>query len=137
MNAVRIYHKMQKIRMTDKSFTEKPSMLETLFGTDRISRAEVREIWLQGIETGIFHGLQMASLEGQRIELDNRPKTRLQDEFVRKFFALCEQYGCGIQIDPKDGGLCVVDRNYSRAVMAGHYSEPKEISITDRPRLVI
>jgi len=113
-----IFKRMQEIRMTDKSFTEKPSFWELLLGkSNLISQEEAREIWFKGRETGMRDGIHMVNLEGQRIMLDNSPKTRLQNEFLQKHYELCAKYGCAIQFHPEHG-MCVVDRNHGRAMMA-------------------
>lgn len=114
-----IKQKMNEIRKTDKSFMEKTTIFELVFGSDKISRAEAREIWLKGRETGMWDGIHMVNLEGQRIMLDRSPKTRLQDEFLQKHYELCARYGCAIQFHPEHG-MCVIDRNYGRATMAEH-----------------
>lgn len=111
-----IKQRMNEIRRTDKSFMEKPTILEMIFGTVKISRAEAREIWFQGREVGMWDGIHMVNIEGQRLMLDNSPKTRLQNEFLQKHYELCARYGCAIQFHPEHG-MCVVDRNHGRAQM--------------------
>ena len=91
-------------RTHDKSFTDKG-----LFGmTPKFSQSEVREIWLSGIKYGMEQGLYMASLEGQRININNNIKNERQKEFYNKFLELANKYECAIQYHPSEG-MCVID----------------------------
>ena len=124
---------MREIRETDTSFTEKPTILESLFGGDSVSRREVRDIWLKGIEVGMGEGIHIASLEGQRIELGQSVKTSFQSEFLWKFHELCHKYGCAIQFHP-DHGMCVVDRYYGNgAIGEGNHVLMEELISKNPP----
>lgn len=101
---------MADINAKDSSFTERPTFIERLLGLHKISREEVREIYMRGIQTGMEEGIRMVRLEGQMIMLNESAKTRLQNEFLQKIHDLCAKYGCTIQWHP-DHGLCVVTRN--------------------------
>ncbi len=95
-------------RLNDKSFTEKSSFLESLFGRgDSYSQHEVREIWFQGIEHGIGIGLQKASVEGQRIELTANTNNQKHKEFLEKFYKLANEYSCAIQYHPNHGMMII------------------------------
>jgi hypothetical protein len=69
----RIFHQEMK---DDKSFLEKESGLQMLFGGIRYSKLEARDIWHRGVKLGIEIGLRKASLEGQRIELRENSDSR-------------------------------------------------------------
>jgi len=99
----RIFQAMQEIKKTDKSFTEKG-----LFGPPKYKQVDVREIWFQGIALGMKEGINMSSLEGQRIDLYNNCKTSEQKEFLEKFYKLSEEYNCAIAFHPQNG-MCVID----------------------------
>ena len=58
----------------DTSFQEHETILSLLFGTIKYSKQEMRETWNRGIKLGIKIGLDRASLEGQRIELNHNTK---------------------------------------------------------------
>ena len=107
-----VYKKMAAISARDNSFTEQPTFIERLFGLHKISRDEVRQIYLRGIQTGLEEGIRMVRLEGQMMMLNESAETRLQKEFLQKFHELCAKYNYSIQWH-LDNGLCVVDRNYS------------------------
>lgn len=92
----------------DSSFTEKTNFLSVLFGTHKYSQSEVREIWKRGIKLGIETGLTKAGLEGQKIELLNNANER-QKEFIKKFYALSEEYMCSIQYHSRIG-MVIIDR---------------------------
>lgn len=95
----------------DKSFQEKPTGLELLFGFNYKHRAELRETLRRGIKYGIEIGLRKSSLEGQKIELYQNVKDQRQKEFLDKFYSLSNEYGCAIQYHP-ELGMVVIDKNY-------------------------
>lgn len=100
---------MAEICVRDNSFTEQPTFIERLLGLHKISREEVRQIYLRGIQTGLEEGVRMVRPEGQMIMLNESARTRLQNEFLLKFHELCTKYGCAIQFHPEHG-LCIVAR---------------------------
>ena len=91
----------------DTSFQERESGLSLLFGSTRYSKQEMRETWHRGIKQGIEIGLRKASLEGQRIELNNNTTDGKHKEFVEKFYQLAEEYKCAIQYHPEIGMVVV------------------------------
>ena len=54
------------------------------------------------------HGIEMAGLPGQKIDLYNNCKKPRQKDFLDKFYKLCEEYNCAVAYSPQDG-MCVVD----------------------------
>lgn len=100
----RIFYAIQEMKKNDQSFTEKPF----LGITPKYSQGEVRDIWFQGIALGMSHGLDMATLQGQRIDLTENCKEPRHREFLEKFYRLAEEYNCAISFHPHKG-MCVVD----------------------------
>lgn len=98
-----------KWKETDKSFMEKPSPLEAIFGNRTYSEKEVRQIWHTGVSCGISIGLDNAPLEGRKIELMSRGTSQKHKEFLRKHYELLNEYGCVIQYNPYEGGMCIID----------------------------
>ena len=96
----------------DTSFRDNSpsSIKEFLFGVS-YSNLHMKETWDMGIKHGIEIGLNRASLEGQRIELDNNTKEGKNKEFLKKFYKLVEEYECDIQYHSKIG-MVVIDRKY-------------------------
>ena len=107
---LRIDHIYQEEMKDDKSFQERPTALELLFGFNYKHRAELKETWRLGIKHGIAIGLRKASLEGQKIELYQNVKDQRQKEFLDKFYSLSNEYGYAIQYHP-ELGMVVVDKN--------------------------
>jgi hypothetical protein len=99
----RIEQIMNEQEQSDKSFLEKDSALSSLFGQNKYTKQEMRETWLRGIRHGVEIGLFKASLEGQKIELQRSAEDEKHAEFIRKFYALAEEYGCAIQYHPIHG----------------------------------
>ena len=95
----------------DTSFQERETGLSLLFGTTKYSKHEMRETWDRGIKHGIEIGLNRASLEGQRIELNHNTKEGKNKEFLEKVYKLAEEYKCAIQYHPQIG-MVVLDREY-------------------------
>lgn len=93
----------------DNSFQKKENWLSLLFDGNRYTRKDMRETWENGVKTGIEIGLRRGSLEGQRIELDDNTIDVRQREFLNRYYALAEEYGCVIQYHP-DFGMVVVSR---------------------------
>lgn len=93
----------------DNSFQKKENWLSLLFDGNRYTRKDMRETWENGVKTGIEIGLRRGSLEGQRIELDDNTIDVRQREFLNRYYALAEEYGCSIQYHP-DFGMVVVSR---------------------------
>ena len=75
----------------------------------RYSQSEMRKTWDNGIKLGIEIGLNRASLEGQRIELNHNTLEGKNKEFLEKFYKLAEEYKCAIQYHPQIG-MVVLDR---------------------------
>jgi len=92
-------------------FQERESGLSLLFGGTKYSKHEMRETWNNGIKLGIEIGLNRASLEGQRIELNHNTPEGKNKEFLEKFYKLAEEYKCAIQYHPQIG-MVVLDREY-------------------------
>lgn len=91
----------------DTSFQDKETTLEVLFGTNRYSKGEMRETWHRGIKHGIEIGLRKASLEGQRIELNQNTTNEKHKEFLEKFYRLAAEYKCAVQYHPEIGMVVV------------------------------
>lgn len=93
----------------DKSFQEKESSLLWLFGSTKYTKEEMKQTWQSGIKHGIEIGLRKASLEGQKIELNQNTIEPKHKEFLEKFYQLADEYKCGIQYHPEIG-MTVVAR---------------------------
>lgn len=91
----------------DKSFQEKEHPLSLIFGTTKYSKQEMRDTWHSGIKYGIEIGLRKASLEGQRIELNNNTLDSKHKEFLEKFYKLADEYKCTVQYHPEIGMVVV------------------------------
>ena len=77
-----VYKKMAAISARDNSFTEQPTFIERLLGLHKISREEVRQIYLRGIQTGLEEGIRMVRLEGQ----DDDAERKRQDPTAERVF---------------------------------------------------
>jgi hypothetical protein len=99
---------MATIKLEDNSFKEKETGLSLLFGGHKYTQSEVREIWFNGIRVGIEHGLNNASLQGQKIEITRNMSNPRHKEFYDKFLELASKYNCQIQYHPLHG-MVVVD----------------------------
>ena len=106
---IRIENIFQEAMKGDTSFQERESGLNLLFGGTKYSKHEMRETWNNGIKLGIEIGLNRASLEGQRIELNHNTPEGKNKEFLEKFYKLAEEYKCAIQYHPQIG-MVVLDR---------------------------
>ena len=95
----------------DTSFQERERGLSLLFGGTKYTKQEMRETWDRGIKLGIEIGLNRASLEGQRIELNHNTPKEKNKEFLEKFYKLAKEYKCAIQYHPQIG-MVVLDREY-------------------------
>lgn len=104
---LRIEHIFREEMKGDTSFQEKESGLSLLFGTNKYSKVEMRETWHRGIKHGIEIGLRKASLEGQRIELNQNTKEGKQKEFLEKLYQLAEEYNCAIQYHLEHGMVVI------------------------------
>lgn len=104
---LRIEHIFREEMEADTSFQEKESGLSLLFGTNKYSKAEMRETWNRGIKHGIEIGLRRASLEGQMIELNHNTPEGKHKEFLEKFYQLADEYKCAIQYHPEVGMIVV------------------------------
>ena len=98
----------------DNSFTDNKqrSIKTAIFGVN-YSKDEMKETWNRGIRYGIEIGLNAASLEGQKIELNANTPDGKNKEFLEKFYKLAEEYGCAIQYHPKLG-MVVLDKKTNR-----------------------
>ena len=97
---------VENIKETDTSFTEKG-----LFGiTPKFKQSEMRETWFLGISEGLEIGMRLASLAGQKVTLDNSPKTEMQTKFLQELADISKKYSCAVQFHPEHG-MCIVDRN--------------------------
>lgn len=101
----RVYLEIQKIKKEDNSYTVKG-----LFGPPSYKQREVREIYLNAIGVGMLRGIEIGSIQGQRIDLTNSCKEPRQKEFLEKFYKLAEEYNCAIIYHPNDG-MVVMDLN--------------------------
>ena len=91
----------------DTSFQEKESGISLLFGAHKYSKQEIRETWERGIKHGIEIGLRKASLDGQRIELNNNTTNEKHNEFIEKLYQLTSEYKCAVQYHPEFGMVVV------------------------------
>ena len=107
---LRIEHIFREQCKGDTSFQEKETGLSLIFGTHKYYKQEMRETWNRGIKHGIEIGLQKASLEGQKIELNNNTHNEKHKEFLEKFYQLAAEYKCSIQYHP-EFGMVVIDRS--------------------------
>ena len=96
----------------DTSFNDNSasSIIEVLFGVN-YSNHDMRDTWNSGIKHGIEIGLNVASLEGQKIELNHNTPEGKNKEFIKKFYKLAEEYKCAIQYHPKKG-MIIMDMEY-------------------------
>ena len=98
-NDGRIFSEIQKAKQTDKSFTEKG-----LFGIrPKFSQSDVRDIYFNAMALGMKRGIEIGSINGQRIDLFDSTTTDKQKEFLEKLYKLQEEYDCGIQYHPIEG----------------------------------
>ena len=104
---LRVEHIFKEEMKDDTSFQEKDSTLNLLFGNNKYSKQEMRETWNRGIKHGIEIGLRKASLEGQKIELNNNITNQNHKEFLEKFYQLANEYKCAIQYHPKYGMIII------------------------------
>jgi hypothetical protein len=67
------------------------------------------------MELGMAQGLAMATLDGQRININTNMKNKRHVAFYDKFLKLAQEYNCAIQYHP-EVGMCVIDldREYDR-----------------------
>jgi|11BtaG_2_1085332.scaffolds.fasta_scaffold63451_2 DNA-binding Lrp family transcriptional regulator len=109
---IRIENIFQEAMKGDTSFQEIQNGLKSrLFGRTKYDRHEMRETWNRGVKLGIEIGLNKASLEGQRIELNHNTSEGKNKEFIEKFYKLAEEYKCAIQYHPQIG-MVVLNREY-------------------------
>lgn len=88
----------------DKSFQERG-----FASLCRFSQNEVRNIWLRAVRQGIEIGLRRASIEGQKIELNQNTKNENHREYLKKFYESSAQHGCAIQYHPQHG-MIIIER---------------------------
>jgi flagellar biosynthesis/type III secretory pathway protein FliH len=91
----------------DTSFQEKESTLNLFIGKPH--KKDLKEVWDMGIKKGIEIGLRKASLEGQKIELNQNTLNEKHREFLKKFYELCAEYNTCIQYHP-EAGMVVLAR---------------------------
>jgi hypothetical protein len=90
----------------DTSFNHKENLLSIIFGGNKYTQQEVKEIWNNGIKLGIEIGLNYGGFEHQMIELkqttdiENNLKHK---DFLEKFYKLAQDYNCVIKYNPKNG----------------------------------
>ena len=104
---LRIEHIFKESMQGDTSFQEKDNGLSLLFGINKYSKQEMRESWNKGIKHGIEIGLRKASLEGQRVELNNNTTNEKHKEVLEKFYQLADEYKCAVQYHPEVGMVVV------------------------------
>lgn len=102
---IRISNTLTEMKKTDTSFTETGFMGIPI----RYKQDAVREIWFQAIELGMERGLDMASLDGQLIDINNNFQNDNQKKFYNEFLKLAEKYNCAIQYHPRYG-MCVLEQ---------------------------
>ncbi len=109
---IRVENIFEEEMRGDTSFSDNSpsSIKEFLFGVN-YSNHDMKKTWHMGIKHGIEIGLNRASLEGQRIELNNNTPKGKNKEFLEKFYKLAEEYKCEIQYHPQIG-MVAVDREY-------------------------
>ena len=100
----------------DKSFLEKPHPLQFFFGSKSYDDLEVRKIWHDGVKVGIEMGLHHASLEGRKVQLNDSAISTKNKNFIEKHQALCYEYGCAIQYNASEGGMCIVDVDWGKPI---------------------
>ncbi len=93
----------------DTSFQERETGFSLLFGGEKYSKHDMRNTWENGIKYGIEIGLQKASLEGQRIELNQNTKDSNHLAFLEKFYRIAEEHNCAIQYHPVLG-MTIISR---------------------------
>lgn len=106
---VRVFHAIMDAKKDDNSFKEKENFFTLLSGGIKYSQAECRDIWFNGMAVGMERGLEMASLEGQKIDVTNNCKVPKHKEFLERFYKLASEYNCAIQYHPHHG-MVVIDR---------------------------
>lgn len=104
---LRIEHIFWEEMKDDKSFQEKEHLLSSLFGRGKYTKEDMKQTWQRGIKHGIEIGLRKASLDGQRIELNNNTTDERHKEFLEKFYQLAAEYKCAVQYHPKVGMVVV------------------------------
>lgn len=111
---IRIEHIFREEMSGDNSFKEKENALSLMFGGIKYSQLEMRDTWQNGIRRGIEIGLRKASLDGQIIELNSNTDNERHKEFLKRFYALAEEFNCAIQYHPEHG-MVVVDLQTNKA----------------------
>jgi Tat protein secretion system quality control protein TatD with DNase activity len=106
----RVRQAIYKEQMDNHSFLEKENFLTLFFGGIKYSQEECRKAWFQAMAIGMEKGLEMASLEGQKIDLYHNCNDPRQKEFLDKFYELAKEYNCAIVYHPNEG-LIVMDLN--------------------------
>lgn len=113
-------HVFNKWVKHDNSFLDRPAglglALEIFFGSRKYSQLEAREIWHLGVKEGISLGLNHASLEGRKIQLDDSAISQKNKDFIQKYRKLAYEYGCAIQYNAEQGGMCVVDVDWGKPI---------------------
>lgn len=104
---LRIEHIFWEEMKDDKSFQEKEHPLSSFFGRAKYTKEDMKQTWQRGIKHGIEIGLRKASLDGQRIELNNNTTDERHKEFLEKFYQLAAEYKCAVQYHPKVGMVVV------------------------------
>lgn len=105
----RVEHIFYEEMRGDTSFKEQESGFSLLFGGSKYSRHEMRETWEKGIKHGIEIGLRKASLEGQRIELNQNTTDSNHLAFLEKLYRIAEEHNCAIQYHPVLG-MTIISR---------------------------
>ena len=108
---LRIEHIYWEEMKGDKSFQEKENPISLLFGGTKYTKEDMKQNWQRGIKHGIEIGLKKASLEGQRIELNNNTTDGKNKEFLEKFYQLADEYKCAISYHPKIGMVVISINN--------------------------
>lgn len=95
--------------LNDNSFKESlPAWVSLVTGPIKYSQKEAREIWQRGIRHGIELGLRRASVEGQRIELNQNSKPE-HKEVLTKLYAFLDENQISIEYHPEHG-MMVLDK---------------------------
>lgn len=94
----------------DTSYQETENPITLFFGGRSYGRTQVREAWNNGIKKGIEIGLNRASLEGQKVELNKNMSNQRHIDFFKEFCELSTKYKCAVQYHPAMG-MVIIDRS--------------------------
>lgn len=96
MREIEITRILKRNRITEKSFRIKIGIFKRLFKPNLLSD-EIGAIIYSSMRQGVELGLTESSIEGQRISLQYSAKTDKQKEYLKKLYALHDEYGMGFR----------------------------------------